>query len=93
MYLICSFQDVITYDIPGDENSNKGAKFFFVTPDTGEIHLKNDLQADEGRDAQYRVSTITTNIYNVHQNDMHFSLETTPEIKRSTSVKKDSCNC
>ena len=47
------FQDEITYDIPGNA---KASQYFFVTPDSGVVHLKKDLMEDTGRDAQYRVS-------------------------------------
>ncbi len=51
------FQDVITYDIPPDTDEARHARdYFFVTPDTGELHLKQSLTGDDTRVTQYRVS-------------------------------------
>ena len=48
-------QDTITYELPEPASENKAVEYFFVTPDTGVLHLKEDLQNDEERDTQYQV--------------------------------------
>ena len=53
-------QDTITYELPESASENKAVDYFFVTPDTGVVHLKQSLQNDEDRETQYRVSVNNT---------------------------------
>ena len=59
------FQDTITYELPEPVSENKAVDYFFVTPDTGVLHLKQDLQNDEERDTQYQVHVIPSHICQV----------------------------
>ena len=53
-------QDTITFEIPPtDEQTQRHAiQYFFVTPDTGQVHLKESLMNDDTRVTQYRVIQI-----------------------------------
>ncbi len=51
----CFAQDQITFELPEPPSENKAVVYFFVTPDTGVLHLKEDLQNDGERDTQYQV--------------------------------------
>ena len=53
--LLFFFQDVITYMLSAGENDDRALTYFFVTPDTGVLHVKADLAKDEDKAAQYRV--------------------------------------
>lgn len=57
-------QDDLTYDIPLDAGENEqlqGAEYFFVTPSSGRLNLKQNLMSDESRTKTYRVSAFTSN--------------------------------
>ena len=60
LFCFVCLQDQITYEIPGNPKEQKAIKYFFVTPDTGVLHLKQSLQNDTSRTTQYTVSESTT---------------------------------
>jgi protocadherin Fat 4 len=47
-------KDTITYELTGNPNEVRGIQYFFVTPDTGALHLKKNLMEDGSNSAQYR---------------------------------------
>ena len=52
-------QDQITYELPGTPKEQRAIKYFFVTPDTGVLHLQQTLMNDTSRTKQYTVGVLT----------------------------------